>query len=213
MYWAAREADRSLQPGDVSVTTWMGYDRPMNLINDAPSTSYAHNGAGALESHNEGAAGPSINTVIGYSHGSTLVGAAGLDGHHRDANNVVAVGSPGMLANQADDLRLAPGAHVFATRAENDLIGIATHAALGPDPMSRQFGGIPFEAAPGPPTGSARHGASLSAGHAGRPPDGRAWTVAQRPPSEPMRMPQGGPQTPLLTSVKRRRTQIDLFNP
>ena len=102
-------------------------------------------------SHNDLAAGgPSINTVIGHSYGSTLVGAAGLDGHHLDANNVVAVGSPGILAQHASDLNLDPGAHVFASRAENDIIGIATYATLGPDPMSANFGGIPFEAAPGP---------------------------------------------------------------
>lgn len=159
MLQAALRADPSLKPGDVSVTTWMGYDRPMSVITDAPSTSYAHNGAGALEdfqsglraSHDDGAAaGPSINSVIGHSYGSTLVGAAGLDGHHLDANNVVAVGSPGVIADHASDLSLAPGAHVFASRAENDLIGIATYATLGPDPMGRAFGAIPFEAAPGP---------------------------------------------------------------
>ncbi len=159
MLQATLRADPSLRPQDVSVTTWMGYDRPMNVFTDAPSPSYAHNGAQALDdfqagmraSHNDLAAGgPSINTVIGHSYGSTLVGAAGLDGHHLDANNVVAVGSPGILAQHASDLNLDPGAHVFASRAENDIIGIATYATLGPDPMSANFGGIPFEAAPGP---------------------------------------------------------------
>jgi alpha/beta hydrolase family protein len=32
MYRATLAADKSLIPGDVSVTTWMGYDRPMNLL-------------------------------------------------------------------------------------------------------------------------------------------------------------------------------------
>ena len=180
MLQAALRADPSLRPGDVSVTTWMGYDRPMNVITDAPSTSYAHNGAGALDdfqsglraSHNDAAAGgPSINTVIGHSYGSTLVGAAGLGGHHLDANNVIAVGSPGVLAGHASDLSLAPGAHVFATRAENDIIGIATYATLGPDPMGEGFGGIPFEAAPGPvgPLGSPTVDAHSSYWSAGNP--------------------------------------------
>jgi hypothetical protein len=31
MYNAALQADRSLGPQDVAVTTWMGYDRPMSL--------------------------------------------------------------------------------------------------------------------------------------------------------------------------------------
>jgi uncharacterized protein YukE len=158
MYWAARNADRTLQRGDVSVTTWMGYDRPMNLL-EAAHTSYAHNGASALDdfqaglraSHNDAVTGgPSLNTVIGHSYGSTEVGAAALDGHHLDANNVIAVGSPGVLAGHASDLSLDSGAHVFATRAENDVIGVVTGMTLGPDPMSSRFGGIPFEAAPGP---------------------------------------------------------------
>jgi hypothetical protein len=40
MLQATLRADPSLKPGDVSVTTWMGYDRPMNVVTDAPSTSY-----------------------------------------------------------------------------------------------------------------------------------------------------------------------------
>lgn len=158
MLSATLAADKSLRPQDVSVTTWMGYDRPMSLI-DAASTSYAHNGAAALDdfqaglraSHNDAVTGgPSLNTVIGHSYGSTEVGAAALGGHHLDANNVVAVGSPGVLAGHASDLNLDPGAHVFATRAQNDVIGVVTGMTLGPDPMSTKFGGIPFEAAPGP---------------------------------------------------------------
>jgi uncharacterized protein YukE len=157
MFEATMNADRSLRPGDVSVTTWMDYDRPMNVA-QAGSTSYAHNGADALESfqaglrvsHDDaGASGPSTNTVIGHSYGSTLMGAAALDGH-LDANNVVAVGSPGILAGHASDLNLPPDSHVFATRAQNDIIGAVTGLTLGPDPMLSKFGGIPFEAAPGP---------------------------------------------------------------
>ncbi|OCB32800.1 hypothetical protein A5676_04370 [Mycobacterium malmoense] len=158
MLSATLAADKSLRPQDVSVTTWMGYDRPMNVF-DAASTSYAHNGAAALDdfqaglraSHNDAVTGgPSLNTVIGHSYGSTEVGAAALGGHHLDANNVIAVGSPGVLAGHAGDLNLDPGAHVFATRAQNDVIGVVTGMSLGPDPMSSKFGGIPFEAAPGP---------------------------------------------------------------
>ncbi|MBO0678099.1 hypothetical protein JRC04_11545 [Mycolicibacterium sp. S2-37] len=159
MLQATLNADRNLRPGDVSMTTWMGYDRPMNVITDAPSTAYAHNGAQALDdfhagmraSHDDVAAGgASTNTVIGHSYGATLVGAAGLDGNHLDANNVVSVGGPGMLADNAGQLNLPDGAQVYASRAENDVIGIATYATLGPDPMGRSFGAVPFEAAAGP---------------------------------------------------------------
>lgn len=157
MYQAARDADGRLQPGDVSVTTWMGYDRPMDVF-QAASTSYAHNGAAALDdfqaglraSHNDAlTGGPSTNTVIGHSYGSTEVGAAALGGHHLDANNVIAVASPGVLTDHAGDLNLAPGAHVYATKAQNDIIGIATGWTLGPEPTSANFGATTFEAAPG----------------------------------------------------------------
>ncbi|WP_394329045.1 alpha/beta hydrolase [Mycobacteroides abscessus] len=154
MYWAALKADPNLTPSDVSVTTWMGYDRPMDL-GQAASTSYAHNGAQGLDDFQAGLRasheGPaSINTVIGHSYGSTLMGAAAIDGHHLDANNLVAVGSPGVLADNAGQLSLDPGGRFFSSRAANDIIGVATNATLGPDPMSSRFGGAPFEAAPGP---------------------------------------------------------------
>lgn len=157
MFRATLNADPNLKPGDVSMTTWMGYDRPMNVITDSPFTSYAHDAAQPLDDFQTGmrashdaAAGPSINTVIGHSYGATVVGAAGLDGHTLDANNVVSVGGPRMLADHANQLSLANGAHVLASRAKNDIIGIATYASLGPDPRGRSFGAIPFQAAPGP---------------------------------------------------------------
>ena len=157
MYWAARDADPSLKPGDVSVTTWMGYDRPMDLPH-AALTSYAHNGAQALDdfqsglraSHDDAArGGPSLNTVIGHSYGSTLVGAASLDGHHLDANNFVAVGSPGVLTDRASNLDIDPNGHVYATRADNDIIGLVTGATLGPSPLGPDFGATVFDASPG----------------------------------------------------------------
>lgn len=157
MYQAALRADPSLAPGDVSVTTWMGYDRPMDL-GEAASTSYATNGASALDSFESGIrashqGAQSINTAIGHSYGSTLVGAAASGGHMLDANNVVAVGSPGMLVDNAGQLSLDPGANVFATRARFDPINIATGFSLGPSPTSDGFGAIQFQAAPGPTTG------------------------------------------------------------
>jgi uncharacterized protein YukE len=158
MYQAARDADARLQPGDVSATTWMGYDRPMDVV-QAASTSYAHNGAAALDdfqaglraSHNDTlTGGPSLNTVIGHSYGSTEVGAAALNGHHLDADNVIAVASPGVLTGHAGDLNLDPAAHVYATRAQNDIISVATGWTLGPDPTGTSFGATTFAAAPGP---------------------------------------------------------------
>jgi Alpha/beta hydrolase len=154
MYRAALAADPRLKPGDVALTTWMGYDRPMDL-SQAASPDRARAGAEALDSFQSGqrashVGARSIDTVIGYSYGSTEVGAAATGGHHLDANNVVAVGSPGMLARHAGDLNLAPGANVYAIRAHNDIIELVTDLTLGHDPAAQEFGAIRLSAAPGP---------------------------------------------------------------
>jgi Alpha/beta hydrolase len=158
MYNAARSADKTLGPEDVSVTTWMGYDRPMDLSHAAfPDPARADaDGLDAFESGLRAShVGPaSIDTVIGHSYGSTLIGAAASGGHRLDADNVIAVGSPGMLVDAAGDLSLEPGARVYAMRAANDIIGMAGTIAewtLGPDPTAPNFGARGLAAEPGPP--------------------------------------------------------------
>ncbi|MBE5507611.1 alpha/beta hydrolase (plasmid) [Mycobacteroides abscessus subsp. abscessus] len=157
MYWAARDANPDLKGSDVSVTTWMGYDRPMNVW-EAKDTGWATGGAQALDDYQAGLrashnGAPSVNTVIGHSYGSTLAGAAATDGHHLDANNFVAVGSPGVLADNAGQLNLDPNANVYATRARHDIISLAGGWTLGISPTQDGFGAHVFEAAPGPATG------------------------------------------------------------
>ncbi len=157
MHNAARAADKTLGPRDVSITTWMGYDRPMNLSH-AAFRDPARAGAAGLDAVESGLRAshvgkPSIDTVIGHSYGSTVVGAAASGGHHLDADNVIAVGSPGMLVERAGALSLAPGAHVYAMRAANDLIGLSgavTEWTLGPNPTAPKFGAGHLAADPGP---------------------------------------------------------------
>lgn len=151
MYRAAHDADPSQT---VAVTTWMGYDRPMNLP-EAAWPDPARAGAGSLDAFESGLrashVGPaSIDTVIGHSYGSTVVGAAASDEHFLDANNVIAVGSPGMLVGHAGDLNLASGSSVYAMTARNDIIGLVTDMTLGHDPMDSGFGATRLWAAPGP---------------------------------------------------------------
>jgi hypothetical protein len=157
MYNAARAADKTLGAEDVSVTTWMGYDRPMDLSHAAlPDPARA--GAGSLDTFESGLRAshvgpPSIDTVIAHSYGSTLVGAAASGEHHLDADNVIAVGSPGMLVDRAGGLNLDPGAQVYAMRAVNDIIGmsgVVTEWTLGPDPTAPNFGARGLAADPGP---------------------------------------------------------------
>lgn len=157
MYRAALDADPNLHPGDVAVTTWMGYDRPMDLAHaDFPDPARAS--AGSLDSFESGlrashVGGPSVDTIIGHSYGSTMVGAAASGGHQLGVDNVIAVGSPGMLVDHASDLNIGSGGHVYAMRAENDIIGAAggtTQWTLGPEPDKQSFGAIHLQANPGP---------------------------------------------------------------
>ena len=150
MYTAAMNADPSLEPEDVAVTTWMGYDRPMELGHAAfPEPAYG--GADGLDTFENGLRAshvgpPSIDTVIGHSYGSTVVGAAASGGHHLDADNVIAVGSPGMLVDRAGRLNLHAGAGVYVMSADNDIIGmggVVTEWTLGADPTDPGFGAKP----------------------------------------------------------------------
>jgi len=157
MYAAALTADTGLRPGDVAVTTWMGYDRPMNL-SQAALPGPAQRGADRLDSFENGLRAThvgrrSIDTVIGHSYGSTVLGAAASGGHHLDADNVIAVGSPGMLVERAAGLSLDSGAHVYAMRAGNDIIGfsgVVTEWTLGAEPTAPGFGATRLAADPGP---------------------------------------------------------------
>ncbi len=157
MYTATLLADPGLRPDDVAVTTWMGYDRPMDLSR-AAFPQPAHGGAELLDAFENGqrashVGAPSIDTVIGHSYGSTVVGAAAADGHHLDADNVIAVGSPGMMVDRANRLDLHTGAHIYVMRAEHDVIsmgGVVTEWTLGVDPVAPGFGAQRLAADPGP---------------------------------------------------------------
>jgi Alpha/beta hydrolase len=157
MHTAALRADPGLQPGDVSVTTWMGYDRPMDLSR-AAFPQPAQGGADRLSTFENGQRAShvgqaSVDTVIGHSYGSTVIGAAAAGGRHLDADNVIAVGSPGMLVDSAGRLNLHAGGNVFVMRAVNDAIGmggIVTEWTLGADPADPGFGGRRLATDPGP---------------------------------------------------------------
>jgi Alpha/beta hydrolase len=157
MYAAALAADPGLELGDVSVTTWMGYDRPMDLSR-AAFPQPAQGGADRLATFENGqrashVGAPSVDTVIGHSYGSTVIGAAAAGGRHLDADNVIAVGSPGMLVDRAGRLNLHPGGNVFVMRGVNDVIdvgGIVTEWTLGTDPTDPGFGARRLAADPGP---------------------------------------------------------------
>ena len=154
MFNATLAADPGLAKSDVSVTTWVGYDRPMTLT-EAAWPDRARNGAAALDRYLDGMHAshfgpPAVDTVIGHSYGSTVVGAAATGGHHLGADNVIAVGSPGMLSRHAGDLALDTGARVYAMTAGNDPISLVTNLTLGTDPHDAAYGAIRVATDPGP---------------------------------------------------------------
>ncbi|WP_130797153.1 alpha/beta hydrolase [Streptomyces otsuchiensis] len=95
----------------VATVTWIGYEAPPEIVPDATSRSFAQQGAPELNSFLDGLDASRTSerdrntTVIAHSYGSTLVGAATQE---RDAaisaDNIIAVGSPGMLVGSAEEL-------------------------------------------------------------------------------------------------------------
>ncbi|MDI2131907.1 alpha/beta hydrolase [Yinghuangia seranimata] len=134
--------------GDVAAIAWTGYDAP-NTLQRALDPDYARTGAPKLGRFVDGlraahdATEPDHVTVIGHSYGSLVAGEAAKRGGLA-ADDIVAVGSPGMHVHNASQLGTAPG-HVWVARAPGDPIpelGKATYtlpiAGVGPD--DRAFG-------------------------------------------------------------------------
>ncbi|ADG97078.1 protein of unknown function DUF1023 [Segniliparus rotundus DSM 44985] len=141
--------EHGIQPTDISVTTWMCYDRPMDIFDPtkgswAGDPKFALDGAQALDdwqsglrfSHDDANLGRAYQTVIGHSYGSVEVGAAASNGHHLDADAMVGVGSPGMIGNSAHDMNINQGGEVYIATADNDMIRVATTLApIGDNPL------------------------------------------------------------------------------
>ena len=90
---------------------------------------------------------PAHVTLVGHSYGSTVVGAAMQAGPRR-ADDLVLLGSPGVLADRVGQLGLS-GRHTYVGEAALD--PIADTGVFGADPGDRGFGAtrIRVDAAPG----------------------------------------------------------------
>ncbi|MET9699325.1 alpha/beta hydrolase [Streptomyces sp. NPDC006529] len=109
-------------PGqDVSTITWIGYDAPQSIVPEAMKEHYADTAAPDLNrfmaglENLQGGDEASHTTIIGHSYGSTVLGAASNAGDLR-ADDIIAVGSPGMLVEHAKDLDAGEG-HVWSQAA------------------------------------------------------------------------------------------------
>ncbi|MFE9637120.1 alpha/beta hydrolase [Streptomyces sp. NPDC006463] len=116
-------------PGqEVSTISWIGYDAPQSLAPEAMEKHFAKEAAPDLNHFMQGletvqgGGEKSHTTLIGHSYGSTVLGAASNQGDLR-ADDIVAVGSPGMLVGHAKDLDVEEG-HVWsqAASALNDQV-------------------------------------------------------------------------------------------
>jgi pimeloyl-ACP methyl ester carboxylesterase len=135
-----------------AVVAWVGYAAPG--WREVPFAITARTGGGMLEDDLTAlAAGrigdPAHVTLVGHSYGSTVVGAA-LQSGPRRADDLVLLGSPGVLADDVSRLGMA-GHHVYVGEAALD--PVADLGVFGRDPGDPAFGAtrIRADAAPGLP--------------------------------------------------------------
>lgn len=145
-----------LTPGaSFSSITWFDYNAP----NDIPAATRNHYGdagaptlrqfMGGLET-TQGGPDKSHTTLMGHSYGSTVVGMATKLGSGPIADDIIAVGSPGMQVEHASDLKVGKE-HVWAmgggwddiiVRQGGRLVG---HGEGGNIPTDEDFGGAIME--------------------------------------------------------------------
>ncbi|MGW4895323.1 alpha/beta hydrolase [Kitasatospora sp. NPDC004240] len=133
-------------PGEeVSVISYLGYDAPES-IPEAVNPRRGIDGAEDMRRFSEGirvAHGePRTHlTYIGHSYGSYAVGVAAAGGEDGlRADDIVALGSPGMGVSEAKDLHIDPG-RVWISEARDDPTRVYSGMTLGPGPHNLEFGG------------------------------------------------------------------------
>jgi Alpha/beta hydrolase len=146
----AEARQQSAEP--TAVVAWIGYAAPS--WRQVPFATRARVGGRLLAADLAGLdAGrtadggePAHVTLVGHSYGSTVVGAATRSGF-RPADDLVFLGSPGVLADHVDELGL-PGRRVYVGEAPFD--PVADLGAFGGDPGDPGFGATPVRADPAP---------------------------------------------------------------
>lgn len=132
---------RAAAGADTCVVMWLDYDTPTLL--QASGESHARAAAPALRQFQADLVsnhdGPIRQlTVIGHSYGSTVIGVAERDGTLL-ADDLVALGSPGMGVSHLDKLR--PSAQIWHATAANDPIRLVPGHLRGGTPFaSASFG-------------------------------------------------------------------------
>ncbi|MEU4774640.1 alpha/beta hydrolase [Micromonospora sp. NPDC023644] len=134
-----REASVELAPAgaDVAVVAWLGYDTPSIDLDIVSAVFGAKSEAGARAldgfvdglraSHDDS---PSHVTAIGHSYGSTVLGEAASNGDGLAADDLIAVGSPGMRVENASEFNIDPR-HVWAGAAADDTVVARPEETIG----------------------------------------------------------------------------------
>lgn len=135
-----------------AVVAWIGYAAPS--WRQVPFATRARMGGrlltadlAALDAGRSADGGGSAHvTLVGHSYGSTVIGAATTSAPRR-ADDLVFLGSPGVLADDVSELGLS-GRRVYVGEAPFD--PVADLGAFGADPGDPGFGATPVRADPEP---------------------------------------------------------------
>ncbi|MEO3785904.1 alpha/beta hydrolase [Actinocorallia sp. B10E7] len=147
------EQARRLSPGTrPTVVAWLGYEPPQTPGPSVLSAGRAEEGARALVSFTRElrSLNPSARlTLVCHSYGGVVCAKAAPDAR---ASDIALVGSPGTTADRASDL--SPATRVWAARSGGDWTRFVPHVrflgwGFGRDPVSREFGALPFPAGNG----------------------------------------------------------------
>lgn len=133
--------------GAPAAVLWLDYDSPARLVPGAVRRGAATDAARRLPGFLDGvaAAGPALVTVLGHSYGSVVLGRSLADHPGRlAADQLVALGSPGLGVQLSRDLALRDDQRLLAATFDEDpiahvgqwspLTGDLGRAIHGPDP-------------------------------------------------------------------------------
>lgn len=153
--------------------SWMGYDAPESVAEAGRSTGLAREHAVDLRTYSAGLDAvesmdgvDSPHTAVGYSYGSTTLGAAAADPDGLAADRMIHVGSPGASVDSIEQQWIDEGGR--ARRADADeVVGVTTRwdpvqwwsitGVLGGRPGTEEFGGLAVDVTePGSGAGSVR---------------------------------------------------------
>lgn len=186
--WALQEVEQARAQGrNVAVIAWHGYEAPTNLAAAAgtyPSRVAARELAEFQRDVRKTNPQAQLN-VVGFSYGSVVAGTAAKGERGLEADKLTFLGSPGVGADSADELRLVrhgreQAGEVASTHVTGDLIQLVTGpdgGVHGPDPS---FPGFVERAVTGFQPGEAQLGGdgaedlSRSKGTAG---DASSWSA------------------------------------